>query len=1041
MEKSIFKASEIRYLWKYRGSKDYELKCLKARGNSITTIIFEDIRNGREVCGKLVTSPREGEAYHWPRLQHENLAPLLEVISINEKVSMYMTVIFEKSLRDIIHEEEFLRTPNCFERKKSYVEDILWGLDYLHNKHLCLMNLSEANIYIYAQTDKAVITDFSSLTLSQRAEKRNVAVIPLYRAPEIYNESSEWFDAISAEMWACGVMILQIFTGHALPEVGSNYDIFKYLLSYVADLHLDVLVQANIGALVSLNIFILFKKFLDLFLEVDPVKRCSAKIAAVSDFLQRPLSEFSEGFGKLWQYYSPQTGHFPERKIRGSHSSIEFDNQNKLNDASKASVSCLAFNDAANYKERLKNHVPWNKFINLEYVSKEQNVDYSPYKWNYKQAYHNISDNYETAELGEKQANNMDLNNVYTNNQTSEVKTTAFQPFESIYSTCETSINNSYSKPGTELKELNGPNYTDSISEPIPIRHFTLSKSDDKLQSIVDSKIHAQEDICEEKKREDLVSSIISGENPNVIYNFLDSSNKFPLSSNVSPTIPMKKFRKKWNIQPNSNNLLTNNEKSDITDIKEICSYERNSEKSEMYNLRSKNSWMKDSKDNLKYSVFDNNEKDSSLPDFSNVNKFRHNFYKSYIREIPRSHSDFSINLLSSCTFLSKSFPCVSRLHLHLLDQYRYCHLTLSSVDIRIPVKNSRGNTFRKTDSPSKHEINENELGNDSSFFTCSSSFLDSDSNQNRLYHADNSKIKDYITDNLSTLLKNLSLVSQGPLIDHHLSLDNGNFKLSKSETSLELQKPMILRNCRSEIFLDQKFTVLDNTTPLTSEIKFRNGTHFNITSKSISDVENFSSCLSGNALNKIGLGNINTESTNFEKNKVFFNKRHSYTCAMMHSFDFTENKCVTDRYFSNERICNSKQSIKNPVFSNFILRPQRKSNDKKEKLHHDKQSIKNKHDVSAKWEDIEDDFKHSNEYSPKKSEYHGNEAIETKAECSSFTDIPLRSIEIPQFVNENSKSKKGTKKSARRKSWFRRLCPGCKVYYDDKEELFADIT
>ncbi|GFQ88259.1 protein kinase domain-containing protein [Trichonephila clavata] len=1037
MEKSIYKASEIRYLWKYRGSKDYELKCLKARGNSITTIIFEDIRNCREVCGKLVTSPREGEAYHWPRLQHENLAPLLEVISINEKVSMYMSVIFEKSLRDIIHEEEFLRTPNCFERKKSYVEDILWGLDYLHNKHLCLMNLNEANIYIYAQADKAVITDFSSLTLSQRAEKRNIAVIPLYHAPEIYNESSECFDAISAEMWTCGVMILQIFTGHALPEVGSSYEIFQYLLTYVADLHLDVLVQANIGALVTLNTFVLFKKFLDLFLNIDPNKRCSAKTAAVSDFLQRPMNGFSEGFGKLWQYYSPQTGHFPEKKIRCSRSSIEFDNQSKSNDASKASVSCLVFNEAANYKERLKNHIPWNKFINLEYVSKEQNVDYSPYEWNYKQTYHNNSDSYETAELGEKQANNMDLNNVYTNNQTSEVKTTAFQPFESIYSTCETSINDSYSNHGIELEELNGSNYTDSTSEPIPTNPSSLSKSDENFQTIVDSKIHAQEDICEEKKREDFVPSIISGENPNVIYNFLDSSNKLPLPSNVSPTIPVKKSRKKWNIQANSNNLLTNNEKSDNTGIKETCSYERNSEKSD-YNLQSKYS-RTDSKDNLKNSVFDN--KGSPLPGFSNVNKFRYNFCKSYIAEIPRSRSDSSIHLLSSCTFLSKSFPCVSRLHLHLLDQYRYCRLTLSSVDIRIPIKDSKGNTFGKTDSTSIHEINKKELGNDSSFFTCSSSFLDNDSNQNRLFHADNSEIKDYITDNLSNLLKNLSLVSQGPSIDHHFFLDNGNFKLSKSETSLDLQKPMISRNCRSEVFLDQKFTVLDNTTPLTSEIKFHNRTNFNINSNNIFDIENFSSCLSENALNKNGLGNINIESTDFEKSKIFFNKRHSYTCAMMHSFDLTENKCVADRYFSNERICNSKQSNKNPVSSNFTFRPQSKSNDKKEKLWLNKQSIKNKHGVPANLEDIEVDFKHSNESSSKKFEYHEKDVIETKAESSSFTDIPLRSIEIPEFANENGKSKKGTKKSTRRKSWFRRLCPGCKVYYDDKEELFADIT
>ncbi|GIX71812.1 protein kinase domain-containing protein [Caerostris extrusa] len=85
MDKSVFKATEIRYLWKHRGSKNYELKYLNATGNFITSIIFEDIRNGSQVSGKLVVSAGEGEAYHWPRLQHENLAPLFDVVSIGEK--------------------------------------------------------------------------------------------------------------------------------------------------------------------------------------------------------------------------------------------------------------------------------------------------------------------------------------------------------------------------------------------------------------------------------------------------------------------------------------------------------------------------------------------------------------------------------------------------------------------------------------------------------------------------------------------------------------------------------------------------------------------------------------------------------------------------------------------------------------------------------------------------------------------------------------------------------------------------------------------
>ncbi|GFT82963.1 protein kinase domain-containing protein [Nephila pilipes] len=1054
MEKYVFKASEIRYLWKHRGSKDYELKYLKAKGNSITSIIFEDIRNGYEVSGKLVASPREGEAYHWPRLQHKNLAPLLEVVSINEKISMYMSIIFEKSLTDIIHEDEFLRTRNCFERKKSYAEDILWGLDYLHNKHLCLMNLNEANIYICTQTDKAIISDFSFLTLSQRAKKRNVAVIPLYRAPEVCDELSEYFDAVAAEMWTCGVMMLQIFTGHAMPEVYGNYDVLQYVLTHVGNLHLGVLVQANMGALITSNILLLFKEFLDLFLSIDPNKRCSAKAAALSPFLVRPLCRFDQDFGKLWQCYSPQTSHYPEKKIRCSRSSIEFNNKNKLNEVSRTTASCPVSKEAADYKDRLKVDIPWNKFINLEHVSNEQKVrdrnllTVSPHKWNCKQIYQIISNKHENVELQENQAKTMDLNNMLNSDKTSEIKTSACQMFESIYSACDTTKNNSL-ETIAELKELNSSeNQKDSenMSDSIPFQSSTPSRGNENLQAKVNSRNDFYKEICNERKSEHCISNIVSSENSDVIYNILDGSDKLLSPLRFSPTSSVKNFQTKWNVQEELNNLsedekndnlLTDYEGRDYTEIEETYfSSEINSIKTvvPINKFRSKNSLIKEhNQDNLACSIIDKNEKDTFVPCFE-VKQFRYDFCKNYVAKIKRSHSESSINFLTSNTFSLKKDPCcVSCPQLHLLDQYRNCHLTLSSADIRIPLSYSREITSLKTEPTNIHEINEKEFGNYSSLsFWDSSSFLDCDINQNQVYHADNFETDNYITEILPNFHENASLVPQRPRTGHPILLDNIRINSSKSETSLHEQKKKNFRNFRSEISLeaDKKLHVLNRTRKLTTKINFYNNAKIKIDSKNTFKIENCCKDISQDAKNKTGNESIIQE-------KFCFNRRHSYACAMMHSLELSENKCAVEGYHSNERIQNNAHSIENKLFPNFICKRQSKSQDKTEE-HHKKQSIQTQHDISEKPENAKDNLKHPNERNSKKSECYENKINEIQVENFSFTDIPLNSSEIPEFVGENVKSKK-TKKSKRKKSWFRHLCPGCKVYYDDKEELFAE--
>lgn len=361
--KTVYTLSDIRYLWKSRGDKNYEIKHLNTSGNLIRSITFTDIPNHREVSGKLVVLPREGEAYHWPRLKHENLAPLLDIVSMNENVSIYITTVLKRSLRDVTCEDAFLRDSSCFDRKKSYAEDVLWGLDYLHGKDLCLMSLSDDNIYIN-ERDQAVITDFSRLVLARRATKDLVSVSALYRAPEL---DLEGFDALKAEVWACGVILLQIFTRYAIPVTFPVMD--RNFPEFWAKLDHDVLIQANIGASITQTDLRNFQNFLSLFLCMDPSCRAPVKTAAVHSFLNRNPSNHKE---------SP-SNHRNSPKIKdGSQHPHEIDITENFEEAwigksdvkiSKSDYMKPSFSDAMINREKLKTNSPSNKFINLQYLS------------------------------------------------------------------------------------------------------------------------------------------------------------------------------------------------------------------------------------------------------------------------------------------------------------------------------------------------------------------------------------------------------------------------------------------------------------------------------------------------------------------------------------------------------------------------------------------------------------------------------------------------------------------------------------------------
>lgn len=362
MDDNCFDPTELAFLWKCRGKKDYRLKRSLSKGASMQYMLFEDGCN-QKFMGKIVTSPNEGEYFHWQRLQHENLAPLVDIVHINEKLSVYLSRAVGRNIKSLIHENEFMTDSECFNRKKSYAQDILRALDYLHDKSLCILNLSEAIVYVCELSDKAVICDFGSVLSTKRATEERINLPALYKAPELQTETG-FFSPVYVETWACGVLLLQMFTGHAV-RCAFPGDETQQVLRAVKEFDYKTVKDANPGAQINFSVIEDLRSFLNLFLVKNQMHRVNVRHAAVSPFLcfsrkYRTRNQVSGpvSIAKKMQEYCSADG-------RTSSKNPGFETN------SSVATENIQLNEVLKCRDEFKKVHATNKFVNLSFVPHE----------------------------------------------------------------------------------------------------------------------------------------------------------------------------------------------------------------------------------------------------------------------------------------------------------------------------------------------------------------------------------------------------------------------------------------------------------------------------------------------------------------------------------------------------------------------------------------------------------------------------------------------------------------------------------------------
>ncbi|KAG8198791.1 hypothetical protein JTE90_007095 [Oedothorax gibbosus] len=134
--------------------------------------LMSDRNHERSIAVKIVNNKDidESETVLWPKLDHENVLPLLEFLSLGD-VGAFIMDAQAGSLDDVM-DKEFRMGPHALDGVKAWLRDIVCGLEYLHSKDLCHLDLKVDNILI-SHSSKALLCDFTFLRDSKSLFSEN----------------------------------------------------------------------------------------------------------------------------------------------------------------------------------------------------------------------------------------------------------------------------------------------------------------------------------------------------------------------------------------------------------------------------------------------------------------------------------------------------------------------------------------------------------------------------------------------------------------------------------------------------------------------------------------------------------------------------------------------------------------------------------------------------------------------------------------------------------------------------------------------------
>eukprot|EP00756_Hemistasia_phaeocysticola_P020796 Hpha_TRINITY_DN15740_c0_g1::TRINITY_DN15740_c0_g1_i1::g.37459::m.37459 len=195
---------------------------------SLPTEHIQQERGTKEERAKAVTELIVKEVSLMISLQHENIVQYLGCGVAGSRALILMEYVPGGSLRTLATQFGGVLPTVCVPR---FVADILRGLVYIHENDVVHQDLKPANVLVTAE-GQARIADFGAAKIAETAAGDSTGAAGpvggtlLYMAPEQARGSAE----PKSDVWALGIVLLELLTGQITWGPRANGKTFPYLL-------------------------------------------------------------------------------------------------------------------------------------------------------------------------------------------------------------------------------------------------------------------------------------------------------------------------------------------------------------------------------------------------------------------------------------------------------------------------------------------------------------------------------------------------------------------------------------------------------------------------------------------------------------------------------------------------------------------------------------------------------------------------------------------------------------------------------------------
>ncbi|XP_055950947.1 cyclin-dependent kinase 11-like [Argiope bruennichi] len=287
-------------------------------GSFGSVIRFNHPENEDGVAVKLLylEEVNEGERKLWIRLRHENIVPLQRLTMFPTlNIACFEMQVYPYDLMKAVTSNEYLENTDSLNQLKLWLHQILCGLDYLHYKNLCHLDMKSDNVLISRRASKAMIADFTFLNRTTSCIGSDDIGLPImYQPPEAFRvlKKGESIDGRAFDLWTYGLMSFEVLSNFhmvrsfACRHLGTELRHASIRGALQEEAFTDKIKTALPAVEITYEDIKLALDFIHSFLKSDPSARITAETGMKHKFLGQ--GDFvCNDVDALWQRPNPTT--------------------------------------------------------------------------------------------------------------------------------------------------------------------------------------------------------------------------------------------------------------------------------------------------------------------------------------------------------------------------------------------------------------------------------------------------------------------------------------------------------------------------------------------------------------------------------------------------------------------------------------------------------------------------------------------------------------------------------------------------------------